>query len=70
MTSALISPLKIANETALRCKKCGEWIALLENLNVVVTGNAAAYNGTFILSPAFDIYHTPCFLKAAKGARK
>ena len=66
--TSLLSPLRISPYPVIRCKGCGEWIAPLENPNpnIVLTGNGAVSDGSFELSPVFDVYHAPCWLTAAK----
>ena len=63
MSTHLISPLRISPDAALRCKGCGEYVAVLEILNVVLHGNATINEGSVELSPVFGLYHTPCWAK-------
>ncbi len=61
----LFSSVQIAYYT-VSCGGCKEDIDLETNQNVVLTGNANSIDGMPCLSPVFNIYHAPCWLKAAK----
>lgn len=63
MSTQLISPLRVSPDAALRCKGCSEYVAVLENLNVVLHGNATVNEGSIELSPVLGLYHAPCWAK-------